>query len=120
MDSKILSGSQLEELRELIDAVDRLMVTSNYQMLSSAKIGSRLSLTNSAQLVLDKELTQIQRIRELLGLPLMGKGSKYLLPEPQQAEQEEPLREQLVKKGIEPDSYRNVRIVRERRLAKKS
>ena len=115
--AKALSPDALEELRQLVDSIDRTLAESNYQMLSRAQIGSRLSRTNCVQLVLDRELKQIRRIRELLELPPRG---TRLEPDVALAPQEgtdEPLREQLVKQGIEPVTYRNVRLVRERRIA---
>lgn len=106
----------------MIDAIDYRLVTSNYQMLSEAKQGSRLSKTNSFQLIVDKELRQIKRIREVLGLPFRDRGERSHVPEhkvPDTDPMDVPLRDQLVKKGIEPATYRYVREVRENRIAAK-
>lgn len=115
--SQTLTPDALEELRQLVDSIDRTLAASNYQTLSRARVGSRLSPTNCVQLILDNELKQISRIRELLELPPRG---RRLAPDAAEAQGEadaEPLREQLVKQGIEPVTYRNVRLVRERRIA---
>jgi hypothetical protein len=115
--AKALSPDALEELRQLLDSIDRTLAESNYQTLSRAQVGSRLSPTNCVQLVLDSELKQIKRIRELLGLPSRGKRIERDAAAVPPDSNDEPLREQLVKQGIEPVTYRNVRLVRERRIA---
>jgi hypothetical protein len=115
--AKALTPDALEELRQLVDSIERTLAASNYQRLSRANIGSRLSATNCVQLILDKELKQLGRIRELLELPPRGTRIEPDGAAVGQEVSDEPLREQLVKQGIEPVTYRNVRLVRERRTA---
>ncbi len=111
--AKPLTDSERDELRALIDAIEKRLDSSNYQMLARAKHGNVLSRGNSVQLILDKEIAHIKRIREMLGLPAALRADPHSMNE--ETAEEPPLREQLMKKGIEPISYRNVRRVREKR-----
>jgi hypothetical protein len=116
--AKNLTDSELEELRDLVDAIASRLGKSNYQMLSTAKHGSRLSPTNSVQLIVDQEIAHIKRIRELLGLPVRADRAPRAGLQPVAGV--EPLREQLVRKGVEPDTYRYVREAKEKRAGKRS
>jgi hypothetical protein len=96
---KTLTSSELDELRELLDAIDYRLVTSNGQTLAEATQGEVLDDKNSFTLDLGKEFSQIRRIKEILGLDI-------------------PLREQLAREGKIPP-YRDKSVIKAK-LAPKS
>lgn len=66
--SKTLTDGELEQLRELLDAIDYRLITSDGQTVAEATQGEVLTDDNSFRLDLIPELEKVNRIRQLLGL----------------------------------------------------
>lgn len=96
---KTLTTSEIEELRELLEAIDYRLVTTDGQTLAEATQGEVLDDKNSFTLELGKELSHIKRIRGLLGLDV-------------------PLREQLAREGKIPP-YRDKSVIKAKAAAKR-
>ncbi len=97
---KTLTDSELEQLRELIDAINYRLVTSNGQTLAEATQGEVLDDKNSVPLDLAPELEKVRQIKDTLGLG-------------------EPLREQSAREGKLP-SYRDKAVIAAKLAAKKA